>query len=115
MKVAAGIIGTIILVVAIAVGGWIGGWWVKAQTVTKNAQIYQTGYGAQSAYAQQLNSLISQIATIDVQVVSPQTPAAEKAALDSQRASVVTQACDMYSKITAPASNQSQFAATNCN
>ena len=69
MKTVMAYVGAGVLALAVIVGILIGGqrlgWWMKTYDVNKGSQVYQQGYGAQTAYAQQMNNLVSQVAGID--------------------------------------------------
>lgn len=108
-------VAVITLIVGVAIGGWQLGWWMNAYSVNRTAHIYQTSYGTQSAYAEELQRLIVQIDGVDVQIADPSTPADEVSALQAQKLAMVNQGCDLASKLTiAPAPNVRQFITINC-
>ncbi len=114
-KIAAGITATIVLIAGLSIGGWQLGWWMQSYSVNRTAQIYQHGYGAQSAYSEELERLIVQIDGLDVQINDPTTPADEVSALQAQKAAMVIQGCDIASKLTVtPPNNIQQFVSANC-
>jgi len=113
-QVAAWVAITLVGIVLIAIGGWQLGWWMKNYSVNQNARIYQNGYGAQSAWSERVQNEISTIRGIDVQIAAPQTPATEVSALQSQRAALVTQACQKAAQINQPPSDVATFISTDC-
>jgi hypothetical protein len=106
----------IVVVVGLAIGGWQGGWWLRSNAVNRNAHLYQQGYGAQTADLQQMQSLVSEIAGIGVQIADPSTPPSEVPQLRDQQAAEINQACGVANLVTPgtmPASLQ-QWTAANC-
>ena len=114
MKSAAAIIGAIGVVVLLAVGGWFLYWKLFASSTTRTAQIYQTQYGAQSAYIEQVNNIIPQIANLQTTMVAPSTPKSEISALRSQVTTLTTQACGLVAEITNQPSNIASWSNLNC-
>ena len=110
-----GVIVALGLLVGLAIGGWQLGWWLKSSAASHNAQIYQRSYGAQSADVQELQSLITQVDTINVQTTAPSTPPSEKSALEAQQSAIINQACGIADNITPPLpSSEAAFVAANC-
>ena len=107
-------IGTLALVVGLAIAGWQLNWFVQASATNHIAHIYQHSYGAQSGDEAQVQNLISQVATIDTQIADPSTAPAETSALAAQKAAIVTQACDLIANIDSPTPDVAQFASVNC-
>ena len=109
------VLGAIVLLVILAIGGWQLGWWMKSSATNHISHIYGQSYGAQSADIQEVQSLVTQIDGINVQLVAPSTPVSEKAALEAQKAALVTQACSLVILITPPQpAFVSTFATANC-
>jgi hypothetical protein len=111
-----------VLTVLLMAGFFLGAWWLqwfffKPAEVSQQGRIYQQGYGAQSAYVEQANTLVSQIRAIDVQLASPQTPAGEDTALQAQRTQLTTETCEFIAKVTSIhlPPNLASFAAQSCN
>lgn len=109
------VIAAVAVVAGVVIGGWQLGWWAKQYSVNRNAHIYQTGYGAQSAYQEELQNLIVQIDGVQVQISEPSTPPSEVSALESQKQAMVNQGCGIAAKLTsAPPNNLQQFISQNC-
>jgi hypothetical protein len=110
-----GLLVAALLVTGVIVGGWQLGWWMTSAATNRQAHIYQHSYGAQAAYVQQLTQAVRDVADVDVQIADPHTPASELPALRGQRAAIIAQACDTYSRVTAPLpENLASFTAANC-
>ena len=114
MKLVAAIIGGVGVLVLLAVGGWFLYWKLFASSTTRTAQIYQTQYGAQSAYIEQVDNIIPQIANLQTTMVAPSTPKSEISALRSQAIALTTQACDLVAEITNQPSNIASWSNLNC-
>jgi hypothetical protein len=106
--------GAVILIAAIAIGGWQLNWWMASSATNHVAHIYQNSYGAQSSDEQQAQNLISQIDTVSSQISDPSTPSAEVQSLQAQRASMTTQACGVIANINTPTPDVAKFASANC-
>lgn len=109
-----GVLLGLVVLAAIAVGGWQLGWWLKGSAVNHNNHIVRSSYEFQQAQITDMNQLLSQIAGIDVQVrQQPQNVTA----LDSQKAALENQFCGDYASLNAiqvPA-NLRSFAGEACN
>jgi hypothetical protein len=97
------VVGAILLVGGIVVGGYQLGWWLKANN-----------YGSQLAYQTKLESTITDVASIDVQLDSPNTPASEKAGLQGQRTAIVRQGCSAANLLTDIPSADAAWVSSNC-
>ena len=92
----------LILVGAIVVGLFLGGWWIKEYAVNRDAQIYQDGFGRQ-------NALIEQILD-DIGEAEGDIPA-------NQRVAVIDGICDSAAKLTGSIQlpyNAQRFIQENC-
>lgn len=91
------------LLAALAVGGWQLGWWLKSESVNRNAKIQQDSYGRQ-------NALVEQILDDVAEAQDPNLPA-------SQRAAITDQVCDSAAKLTGSiqlTAGAASFIAANC-
>jgi hypothetical protein len=116
LAIVGAVIGSLVLIAAIAIGGWQLNWWAQNSAVNHQAHIYSNSYGTQTADIQEARNLATQISQIDVQVTDSSTPASEVSALRSQRTAMVTQACSITYNI-APnlmPPDLSTFTSTNC-
>lgn len=109
-----GVLLALAVLAAIAVGGWQLGWWLKGSAVNHNNHIVRSSYEFQQAQIADMNQLLAQIGTVDVEVrQQPQNVTA----LGSQKAALETQFCGDYASLNAvqvPA-NLRQFAGEACN
>lgn len=95
---------SVLLVVFIFVGGWLGGWWLKEESVNRNAEIRQDSFGLQNALVEQILDDISEAQADNL------PPA--------QRVAVVDIICDSASKLTGSIQlpdNASAFISKECN
>ena len=86
------IVSALVLIALIVVGGWNLGWWMKAYSVKKNAEIYQHSYERQTALQQEMLSNIATVQQIQVQIA--ETSGAEQQALEAQQHAIIEQVCN---------------------
>ena len=113
---ALGIIVAVLLIAGLAIGGWQLGWWMQSYSASRSATIYQQSYGAQTADIQQVQQAMTDVASINVQMEDPSTPASEDQSLQAQKQAVINQACSVGIKInpTDLPSQEASFMAQNC-
>lgn len=87
----------IIVIAALAVGGWQLGWWLKSETVNRNTAIANESLARQQALRTDVIHKYDDIMNIDVQIA--QAPE-QAAVLNAQRKAEVTQLCDSYRQMT---------------
>ncbi len=114
MKTALVIIGSAVGVALLAIGGWFLYWHAFASATSRTAKIYQTQYGAQSAYIEQADNLIPQIDSLKVTLASPNTPRSETSALKAEIATMTNQTCGIIGTITTKPTNIASWASSNC-
>ena len=107
-------VGGVVAIAALSVGGWFLYWHLFASATSRTAKIYQTQYGAQSAYIEQVNNLIPQIGNLQITVASPATPTSETSALKAQISALTNQTCGLAAEITNQPSNIASWASANC-
>lgn len=103
-----------IAVLVVAIGGWFLYWKLFASATSRTAQIYQTQYGAQSAYIEQVDNIIPQIDSLKTTLAIPTTPQSEATALQAQIATLTTQACSLSAEITNKPTNIASWTSANC-
>ena len=101
MKVSTGILaalGVVILIVAIAIGGWQLKWWLAEETTNRTTGIANESLARQQARVDETLDKAATIADIDVQIslVTPE----QATVLVAQRRAVVSQFCDAYGGLT---------------
>lgn len=107
------------LVVAggITVAGWQFGWWLSAQSATRQAENAQDGYANQSTLRQQVTSNFTTLTSIGVQIATAAAGDPELLpALRVQRAATANQVCADAAQVTGtplPAS-QARWVTANC-
>ena len=79
------IIGVMLLGI-IVVGGWQLGWWLKSETVNRNAVILQDSYGRQNALVEQV---LDDVREVEAGNLPPQ-----------QVIAITSQICDSAAKLT---------------
>jgi hypothetical protein len=100
------------LLFAIILAGHEFGWWLRADSTNRDAQVNQQSYGYQQAQTQDLARLITTVNTINVQIAG--APADQQVALKAQRHAVVDQACAAAAQITTIPPAQTGWVAQNC-
>lgn len=116
MKAISGVVGVLaglIVLAAIAVGGWQLGWWLKGSAVNHTNHIVRSSYEFQQAQITDMDQLLTQIGGIDVQITQQPQNAGP---LKSQRAALESQFCNDYQSVTAIQipSNLHAFAVEAC-
>jgi hypothetical protein len=104
----------LLLVVAIVVGGWLGGWWLKGANTDRQTNIDRRNNGTQLTYINKVSSNMEEIARIDTQMNSPATALEEKSSLLGQKIAIVSSTCRIAHLITELPSDQTQWVALNC-
>lgn len=98
MRTALGTIAAIIVIVAIIVGGYLGGWWLREDAINRDSAINNDSYARQTALQEELIDKYGTVADIDVQLT---TATDEQAGpLRAQRTAVLNQFCLAYSQYT---------------
>ena len=104
----------LVLLTAIVVGGWLGGWWLKGANTDRQADIDRGNYGSQLAYISKVQASDKEVAAIDLQIASISDPD-QKAALKAQRVAIINQGCAKASLITNPPADVGIFITVYCN
>lgn len=94
----------LVLVVALIIGGWQLGWWLKKETVNRNAQINQGSYGRQVA-------LVDDLTRKYAEVQNPNLP-------ENQKQAIVTEMCVDFGFLTGKVElnpNITNYLNTECN
>lgn len=92
-------IASLVIVAALAVGGYQAGWWLKGNAVNRNAKINRQSYEVQQTYREKALDDIGSVRAIDTQIADPRD-AADLDQLRAQRAATVTETCDAISRLT---------------
>jgi hypothetical protein len=89
---------SVVALVLITVGGYLGGWWLKEDSTNRNTEIQDSSYGRQTALVDEVLDSANEVARIDVAIASADTATQE--AYLSQRAAIVLTMCDSAAKLT---------------
>ena len=90
----------VVLLLAVALAGlYLGGWWVKRDSVNRQSVINTESYARQQALAQEAIDLHTEVTRLDVRALDAETDQ-EKTVLGAQRAALVTEFCDAYYQVT---------------
>jgi len=94
-------IGLLIIVVGTAaiIGLYQGAWWLREDSVNRTGQINNDSYQRQSALADEVTDLHTQITDLDVMLADPEVTDEEKAVVHTNRVSLVNNLCDSYGQI----------------
>jgi uncharacterized ferritin-like protein (DUF455 family) len=115
MKNAAVVVGGAIVVVAVAVGLYVGGWWITNDVTNRQAHVDRLNNGSQLTYRNEIHRKIADINGVSVQISAPSTPADEKAALTAQRAAMVAATCDIAVNAVDLPTDEAAWVSANCN
>lgn len=114
-KIGLGILAAV-AVAGFLVASYLGGWWLREDAVNRTSQINNDSYARQSALADEIIDLHSQVADLDVRAAGDVT-ATQKELILTQRAALVENLCASYDQATGtttvPADIHS-FAAQEC-
>lgn len=107
------VLGTVLLVAALAVGGWQLGWWLNEESTNRTTGIANDSLARQQALLEDATDKAADIRNIDVQLET-----APSDAISAQRVAIVDQFCQSYGGLTGrlqvPASVDA-LAAQECN
>lgn len=95
-----------ILLVAVLVGGYLGGWWLNNDVTNRQRHIDQNNYGSQLAYIQKIDAEIVEVKGID---------ASHDPSQQDERTAIVNEICPTVSLLTSVPDNIAAFASTECN
>jgi hypothetical protein len=101
---------------AVIAGLWFGGWWLREESVNRTSEINNDSYARQTALAEEVIDLHSQIADLDVRAAGDLTDG-QKTLIGTQRAALVTNLCGAYDQTTDTVTIPSDihaFAAQEC-
>lgn len=108
-------VGIAVLVVAILVGGYLGGWWLKKDITQREAGIREDTFARQTALADEVYTLYADVTRIDVQLLD--ATKGQRPPLEAQRVAFVERMCDAYGRLNgtvAVAASAESFAREEC-
>lgn len=91
---------SLILLVAIAVGGYLGGWWLKEDSVNRTQNIRRGSFEYQETRRDEIVRQASNLTDLDVALANPDLTAEQKGAIRAQREAARTQLCNIASDIS---------------
>ena len=100
MKAVGAVLLVLVILAVVVVGGWLGGWWLKEETTNRNSQINNDSYARQSALADEVIDLHTQITDLDVRAAGDGVNAEQKTLILTQRAALVNNLCDAFDQTT---------------
>lgn len=89
----------LVLIVGLAIGGWQLGWFLKSETVNRNAKINRTSYEVQQTYHEKVLSDMDDVRRLDSQI-SDRAYADQVFELRAQRIAAIRVTCDHISRLT---------------
>jgi hypothetical protein len=104
----------IVVLVAIVVGGYEGGWWLKSNSTNHQMHIDRQNYGTQLAYITKLENTITDTANISSQLDIPGLTAQQRQDLTNQKTAIVQQGCTYAHLITDVPSADQAWVSSNC-
>lgn len=99
-KNALGTVVTVAVVIAVVLGGWFGYWWIRGDSVNRNASIRRDSFEVQQTYREQVLARADDIARIDTQLTDPALTAEQRSALAAQREATRRLGCDQVQRLT---------------
>jgi len=105
-----GVLLFVILLIAILVGGYLGGWWLREDRVQRTAEIDETTFARQTALQNEVLDLNRDIRNIDVQLNTATEQ--QRPALVAQRQATVNRFCDAHGRMTGSVTIPDNVAAT---
>lgn len=115
MRTIAGAIGAVVLVAALSVGVYQGGWWLSEDGVNRRAEINNQSFARQSALQEEVIDKYRVLADIDVQISTATD--SQAAPLKAQRKAVLDQLCLAWGQMTETATvpaTAATYAERNC-
>lgn len=106
----------VIVGAGVLVGGYLGGWWIKEDSVNRTSQINNDSYARQLSLTTKIIDLHTQVGDLDVRVAGDVTED-QRTAILTNRASLVVNLCESYDQITGTTTlpkNIHAFAAQEC-
>jgi len=107
-------IGAILLIVAITVGGWLGGWWLRGENTNRQANVDRQNYGSQLAYITKVQTTATEVASIETQLANPELTAEQKDGLKNQKAALINQGCKKATLIVNKPEDVTDFVTIYC-
>jgi hypothetical protein len=100
----------------LTIAGWQFGWWLTAQSVTRQAELTQNGYANQVTLRQQVTANFTTLTAITVQITANSRDSSLVTALRVQRAATGNQVCADAAQITGTAlpASQARCVTANC-
>lgn len=71
-----------VIVVAIIVGGYLGGWWLNTDINNRNAHLRRTTFEQQATFRDEITRKIADVRTIDTEDQTPEVIAQRQAIVD---------------------------------
>lgn len=111
-----GVLLSLALIAGIVIGGWQLGWWLKTQTVNRNAHLYIHSFGAQVGHVQDIQNDMDGINNIKVELTQVAVASDTYSALKGQQRALTQDACNYIAMVNVDnlPTNVQQFAASNC-
>lgn len=89
----------VLLVGGFLVASYLGGWWLREDAVNRTSQINNDSYARQSALAEEVIDLHTQVADLDVRLAGDVTDS-QATLINTQRAALVVNLCETYDQTT---------------
>jgi hypothetical protein len=83
------------IAVALAIGGYQLGWWLREENVNRTAEIRRDSFERQETLRDQIIAQADDLARVDVQLANPTITGDQAAALGGQRAAMSRQLCSL--------------------
>jgi hypothetical protein len=95
------IVAVLVLIAAVLVGGYLGGWWLRKDVTNRDAEIRRCQYEVQETARDEIIRQSVAIEAIDAQLANPDLTSQQGLALQGQQTAMITQLCNVASSICA--------------
>ncbi len=90
----------LVIVVAIVIGGYLLGWWLKGDAINREGEIRRDSFEVQETARDEILRQSVLIEQIEVDIANPEISDAQLKALTGQRKAAEVQLCNVASDIT---------------
>lgn len=105
----------IVVVICLCVGLYAGYWWLRRDVLNRGADIRRNGFEQQTTFRDQMTQKMADVAQVDAQLANPDLPADQRAALNAQRAAIVTETCRIATHLAGDVDTSiATFRTANC-
>ncbi len=86
--------------IAVAIGGWLGGWWLNEDATNRRTGIANDSLARQQALVDEVTDKAADIADLDTEIAREPEGSDLADRLGAQRAAIIDQFCQSYGSLT---------------